>query len=380
MINTDRLAQTFIALVEIDSVSKKEGKISEALKQIFEALGGDVLSDSAGEKIGSEADNLIIKINGDTSAPALLLNAHMDTVQPGEGIKVRLDNGVFRSEGNTILGADDKSAIAIIIETIRILQEKNIPHGPIEIVLTVCEEIGLQGAKNLDYSLVTAKYGYALDATDTEGIVVQAPAANRFELEVIGKDAHAGAAPEKGINAIFIAAKAIAALRLGRIDRETTCNIGIIEGGLARNIIPKRVTIQGEVRSHNPEKLKKLTEEIIATFKTVITEHRDSSGSARLPDLKIIVEDDFPGTRLPEDHPVVTLARKAARNLGRTVAPKITGGGADANIFFGEGIITGVLGTGMRNMHTVREQVELEDMKKTVELLIEIIRLHSGEK
>jgi len=380
MVNTDRLAQTFTSLVKPDSVSKKEGKLSKALKKTFESLGGEIFSDAAGEKIGGETGNLVIKIEGDISVPALLLNAHMDTVQPGEGIKVRLEDGVFRSDGTTILGADDKSAIAIIIETIRVLQENSISHGPLEIVLTICEEIGLQGAKNLDYRLVTAKYGYALDASDTEGIVVRAPAANLLELEVIGKDAHAGAAPEKGINAIFLAAKAIAGLRLGRIDQETTCNIGKIKGGLATNIIPNRVTVKGEVRSHDPEKLESITHDIISSFKTVIMEYRTSSGEDGLPDLKISVKNDFPRTRLPEDHPVVILARKAAQNLGREIVPKVTGGGADANVFFGENIMTGVLGTGMCDMHTVREQVKLEDMKKTVELLVEIIRLHAGGK
>jgi tripeptide aminopeptidase len=378
MINEERLARTFASLVEIDSVSWKEGQIAETLKNIMEELGAATLFDQAGEKINGESGNLIAKFAGTTKAPTLLLNAHMDTVQPGEGIKVVFENGIFKSDGTTILGADDKSAVAVIIEILRVIKENDISHGPLEVVFTVCEEVGLQGAKNLDYSLLTAKFGYALDATDTEGIIVRAPAANRLEFEVIGKDAHAGAAPEKGINAISLAGKAIADLELGRIDEETSCNIGIIEGGIATNIVPRQVIVKGEVRSHNLEKLEKLTDEIVSSFKNVVQEARRESKTNGLPDLNVKVINDFPRTDLPKDHPVVRLARTAAENLGRKMRTKVTGGGADANIFFGKGIMTGVLGTGMREMHSVREYVSIEDMIKTAELVVEIIKLNAA--
>ena len=378
MINRERLAQTFMSLVAIDSLSWKEGKIAKRLKEILEDLGARTVVDDAGQKLNGETGNLIAKVDGDVRAPTMLLNAHMDTVQPGEGIKVVFEGGLFKSDGSTILGADDKSAVAIIIEILNVLKENSIPHGPLEVVFTVCEEVGLRGAKNLDYSLLSAKFGYALDATDTEGIIVRAPAANRIELEVIGKDAHAGAAPEKGINAIALASKAIAGLELGRIDEETSCNIGMIEGGIATNIIPKQVIVKGEVRSHDLDKLELQTEKIVSSFKTVIERARRDSNKYGLPDLNVKIENDFPSTDLPEDHPVVELARSAAENLGREMKTKVTGGGADANIFFGQGIITGVLGTGMREMHSVREYVHLDDMVKTAELVVEIIRLNAA--
>jgi len=377
MINTDRLAETFKFLVEIDSISKEEGAISNEIRKILKSLGAEIVVDNAGEKIGSDTGNLVVRFEGNTQAPPLLLNAHMDTVEPGRGVTSVLKDGVFTSDGTTILGADDKSAIAIIIETIRVIQGNDLPYGPLELVFTICEEVGLQGAKHLDFSLITAEYGYALDATDTEGIVTRAPSANRLEFKVHGKEAHAGAAPEKGINAISLASKAIAELEVGRIDRETTCNLGLIEGGTATNIVPNLVTVKGEVRSHDEEKLNQVTDQIVSAFKTVIDGFKGASGGDGLPRLEIQVDSDFRRTHIPDDHPTVSLARKASENLGRKMVTKTSGGGADANIFFEKGIVTGVLGTGMKDMHSMQESVRLDDMVKTTELLLEIIRLHT---
>ena len=382
MIDRKRLAETFKFLVQIDSVSKEEAVIANEIKKMLESMGAETFVDNAGDKIGGNSGNLIAKFKGNTQAPPLLLNAHMDTVEPGRGVTAVLENGTFTSDGTTILGADDKSAIAILLETLTILKENDLPYGPLEIVFTVCEEIGLQGAKHLDLSAVTAKYGFALDATDTEGIVTRAPSANHLEFTVHGKDAHAGAAPEKGINAISLASKAIAKLELGRIDRETTCNIGIIEGGIATNIVPNLVKVKGEVRSHDDEKLDNITNKIVFSFTEAIENYKKMNANDELPRVEINIKKDFPRTHIPDDHPVIKLATRAAENLGREMKTKTTGGGADANIFFEKGIFTGVLGTGMRDMHTVRESVKLDDMVCTTELLLEIIRLHSqgGQK
>lgn len=378
MINKDRLSETFKFLVEIDSVSREEGEFAKEIKKVLESMGAKTFVDSAGEKIGSDTGNLVAKFKGNVSAPSLLINAHMDTVQPGKGIKTVLKNGIFTSDGSTILGADDKSSIAVILESLRVLKENGLQYGPIDLVLTICEEIGLLGAKHFDLSLIDAKFGYALDATDVDGIIVRAPAANRLEFKIHGKDSHAGAAPEKGINAILLASKAIAGLEIGRIDRETTCNIGIIEGGIATNIVPNLVTVKGEVRSHDKDKLAKVTDDIVSSFKDVVENFRKIDSKDNLPSLEVSIEKDFPSTDIPEDHPVVAMAVQAGKNLGRKIVCKASGGGADANIFFETGIITGVLGTGMRDMHTVRENVKLDDMVKATELLIEIIKIHAN--
>jgi tripeptide aminopeptidase len=379
MINKERLAETFRFLVEIDSVSKEEGEICLKIQKIIESMGAETFVDHAAAKTGSDTGNLIARIPGNTYAPPLLLNAHMDTVEPGRGIRPVFSNGLFTSDGSTILGADCKSSIAIILEILRVLQEHNLPHGPLEIVFTVCEEIGLLGAKNLDFSLLSSPFGYVLDGTDINGLVTQAPSSNRLEFIVHGKDAHAGAAPEKGINAIHIASKAIAGLQLGRIDPETTCNIGVIEGGRAANIVPNRVIVKGEVRSHDSEKLALKTDEIVTAFQKAVDMIKPEVSTNGLPRLDYSVELDFAATRIMETDPVVMLAKKAASNLGRTLKTKMTGGGADANVFFSRGIMTGVLGTGMSDMHSLRESVLLDDMVKSAELVLEIIQLHSKE-
>jgi len=378
MIDRHRLAETFQSLVSIDSVSREEGRLARELAETLAKLGAETRFDRAGEKVGGDTGNLIAWLKGTASLPPLLLSAHMDTVEPGKGVTAVLRDGVFTSDGTTILGADDKSALAIILETLRVLKEDQIVHGPLEIVLTICEEVGLLGAKHLDYDLLTAPYGYVLDATDTEGIVTRAPAANRIELVIHGKASHAGAAPEKGINAIWLAGQAIGGLSLGRVDRETTCNIGVIEGGIATNIVPDKVIVKGEVRSHDSKKLQAVTDTIVSAFQKAVDDCRVETYKEERPRLEVNIERDFPATHIPENHPVVARARQAAANLGRNMICKPSGGGADANIFFEKGILTGVLGTGMKDVHTVGESVAVDDMVKAVELLIEIIRLQAA--
>jgi tripeptide aminopeptidase len=377
MLKEERLAAAFSSLVAISSASRREGALALELKSRLNGLGVESVFDASASATGSNTGNLIGRLTGTREVPALLLCAHMDTVQPGEGVKAVFKDGVFTSDGTTILGADDKSAIAVILEALSVLKEDRIPHGPIEVVLTTCEEVGLAGARNLDFSLLSAPFGYALDGSDTEGVIVQAPSANRFEIRLIGRDAHAGAHPEKGINAIHLAAKAMAGLTIGRIDQETTCNIGWIEGGIATNVVPPLVTLRGEARSHDEGKLDRVTTEIISAFEQSVAEERARSRQDDLPRIEAQVNRSYNRTRIPADHTVVTLARSAAAKLGRSMKAKVSGGGSDANIFFEKGIPLGILGTGMREIHTVREYVRLEDMIRATELLVEIIRLHS---
>ena len=376
-INRKRLVRTFKSLVRIDSISKREGIFAADLQRTLESIGAKTCIDDAGSKTGSDTGNLVAKLPGTIEAPALLFSAHMDTVHPGEDIVPVYSNGIFTSGGKTILGADDKSAIAALLEVLYLLRERKLDFGPLEFVFTTCEEIGLLGAKHLDYNLVSSEYGYVLDATDTEGIITQAPFNNRVDLTIYGKDAHGGAAPEKGINAISLAGKAMARLKIGRIDQETTCNIGRIQGGLARNIVPPQVTAYGEVRSHNEEKLDKITNGMVAAFQAAVDDYRHSMSNEDQPVLEVLVNRDYCGTCIPEDHRVVRIAQQAALKLGRKIKTKKTGGGSDANIFFEKGIMAGVIGTGMRDVHTVRENISIEDMAKTAELVLEIIKVHA---
>ena len=379
MVNADRLAATFTELVAIDSVSRSEGAFAAMLRGRFTDLGARTEIDRAGRAAGSDSGNLVVSLPGRRAAPSLLFSAHMDTVEPGRGIEVVFQNGKFSSAGDTILGADDKSAIAILLEVVAVLREQKLPHGPLEMVFSVCEEIGLRGLRQFDFDGIEASFGYALDATDTDGLITRAPSALHFTITVHGRQAHGGASPERGINAIVLASKAISELPVGRIDRETTFNIGRIEGGIADNVVAPAVTVTGEIRSHDEKKLKAISDQVANTFQRVVGEMRYLDPELPPARVEVRIERSFTRTNIPDEHPVVALACRAAENLGRTLRIKNSGGGSDANIFFEHGIMVGVLGTGMRDVHTSREQIDLNDMVKSAELLLEIIRLHGAQ-
>ncbi len=385
MINSKRMAKRFQDLVEIDSVSRHEFDVSQAIKKILIDMGASIYYDTAKDQVNGDCSNLVAKFKGNVNVEPLFLSGHMDTVEPGNNIKVQFKNGIFTSDGTTILGADDKSAIAIILEVMDVILENKLDYPPIEIIFTVCEEIGLLGAKYFDYSLMDSKFGYILDSIDTKGIITKAPAANKIKFKVFGKAAHAGAEPEKGINAIVVASKAISQLQLGRIDEKTTCNLGVIKGGVATNIVPEFVEIRGEVRSHDENRLKTITDDIVNTFYDVTqnfkkTLQQDLLDNSDLPRVETTIENDFPSTNIPDDHRAIVLARKAADNLGISLESKTTGGGADANIFFSKGICAGVLGTGMTDVHTLKESIDIKDMENAAKLVLEILKVHVSGK
>ncbi|MEF3169338.1 MAG: M20/M25/M40 family metallo-hydrolase [Deltaproteobacteria bacterium] len=377
-VNRDRLAQTFLELVRIDSVSREEGSIACRIREIFEEeLGAETKTDSSASLTGSETGNLIVRIPGSIPARPLLFNAHLDTVEPGRGVRPVFQNGRFSSDGSTILGADDKAAIAIMIEAARILRDTGIPHGPMEFLFTVCEEIGLLGAKALDPSLLSARVGFALDSTDPDVLITRAPQAIRFTLKVVGRAAHAGISPELGIHAIQIAAKAMAGLTLGRIDEETTANIGIIQGGTATNIVPAECVLEGEVRSHDPARLREVQDHIIGAFHREAAhlqkEDQGKTSKASLPLIQSDVRDDYPALCVPDDHPIVACALLASERMGSPLKLQKTGGGSDANILYGKGITTAILGTGMQKVHSTGEFILLDDMELTTRRMIAII-------
>ena len=375
-INSERLAQTFVALVGIDSVSKAEGRLCRELQIRLKALGANTHVDNAGKTIGSDTGNLIARIPGNLPVAPLLLSAHMDTVEPGRNIQPVLKDGVFTSAGNTILGADDKCGLAIILEALTCIQENGIATGPLEIVFSICEELGLQGVKHLDCDQLTASMGYVLDTRNTGVLITRAPAANHIHIEVHGQAAHAGAEPEKGISAIALASKAIAGLDLGRIDAQTTCNIGKIHGGMATNIVPDKVKIEGEVRSHDIDQLNTVTDTIINRFQKIVENYPKRKGNDK-PALVTDIQRDFDLLAIDDAHDVVTLAKSAATHIGQTIRCTTSGGGSDANVFAQKGIVAGVLGTGSDKVHTVDERVALADMVSATQLLITIIQMRA---
>ncbi len=375
MVNRERLCAEFSRQAAIASPSLREGEISRYLQGRFRELGGDVIVDDAGAAAGSESGNLIVSFpaRGRQCEP-LMLSVHMDTVEPADGVMPVLESGLFTSAGETVLGADDKAGIAEIVEAFEILRERDLPHGPLEVVVTICEEIGLVGAKLLDYSLIRSRRGLALDTNGVDRIIRKAPCANKLRFEIIGREAHAGISPEQGVSAIAVASRAIDNMRLGRIDEETTANLGTIHGGQASNIVPNRVVVEGEARSHDTEKLVCQTEHMVNCFQQAALQSSiELAGQTVHASVNVEVIGDYPLMQVAEDAGIVQLVRQAGESLGRTIAVEAAGGGSDANIFNGHGIETVILGTGMDRVHSVEERVTVDDMVRVSELLVEII-------
>ena len=372
-VNAQRLADTFTTLCEIDSPSRQEGQVAAYLTTLCrdELKADAVYEDDSAARTGSDCGNLIFRFDGEPGRTPLFFNCHMDTVSPCEGVKVHFDGTVFSSRGETILGADDKAGIAMMIEMIRVLKETATPHAPIELIFTTCEEIGLLGAKNLDYGKINAKMGMALDSAGIDVVVVGAPAANRFTIQIQGVAAHAGLHPEQGISAIQLASEAISKLKLGRLDEESTANIGLISGGTATNIIPELITIKGEVRSHDEAKLQQYTDNIETHFQdTVAAWGQLASQATTPPTMHWEISKEYPTVKLAEDEPLLTLLNRAAAALNRPIAQLVSGGGSDANIFNGHGLKTAILGIGMTKVHTTDETIAINDMIRTTELII----------
>lgn len=366
-VNQQRIVNEFLELVQIDSASKDERQIADALLAKLTELNITAHEDDVGAKIGGTAGNVIGVLEGTKTGPTLLFCAHMDRVQPGSGIKPQIKNEIITSDGSTILAADDVAGICAILEALRVIQEEQIPHGRLEILFTVAEEGGLYGAKSVDPSQFQAKAGFFLDAGGPVGtVVVQAPAQKGIKITIHGKSAHAGVAPETGINAILVAAHALTKMNLGRIDPETTANIGIIEGGVATNIVPDRVQLVGEARSRDNEKLVKQIEQMTNAVQKTCTDYGVTAD--------ITVSDSYSAFSLSQDDYVVKLACSAAKAMGLEPKLESTGGGSDANIINGHGIPSVVLGMGYTNVHTTAESIPVNQLVAAAEYVLSIIK------
>ncbi|MGC8966262.1 MAG: M20/M25/M40 family metallo-hydrolase [Caldimicrobium sp.] len=373
MINPERLLLEFKNLLQIESPSLKEGKLAYYLADIFEALGLKPFFDTSSEATGSEVGNLIVKIPGTISSSPLLFCAHLDTVGPCEGVEVIEENGVIRSNGKTILGADDKAGIVILVELVKALKETQIPHPPLEFVFTTAEEIGLLGAKNLDYHHLEAKMGFVLDSELPEEIIIGAPSSYQFVIKIKGKSAHAGLEPEKGINAIKILAQIITNLPTGRIDQETTMNLGKINGGKYINIVPDFAFAEGEIRSHHEEKLENLKKQIETTIREAIESYPKRFQD--LPSGEVNFTRVFKAFHIEEKDPLLEIVKKAGERIGLTMSLKKKEGGSDANVFNERGIKCVILGTGMQKVHTTEEFIRVKDLLTSARLVFEIVKL-----
>ncbi len=374
-INEKRMVQLFCDLARITSLPGKEGAIARRLSILLKFLGAEVFIDDAGRKIGGETGNLIARWPGTVPCAPLLLSAHMDTVGPADNVKPIVAKDRISSDGTTILGADCKAGIAVILEVIKVLEENRLHRPPIEAVFTVSEEMALMGAKYLDYSKLRARHGLIFDNEQgIEHVITSAPAADKMEIKVYGAAAHSGVAPEKGISAIKVVSDAVARMKLGRIDRETTANIGFISGGNAINIVPPLVELSGEARSHDPAKLRKQTRHMEDCLKKAVRKVKvRADGRLVTPRYEFQVEQKFPNLRIDRDNPVLPLIAAAMKEEGFKMKPSASGGGTDGNILYGHGIQAPVLATGMRNVHTTAEYLDLGDFFACARLTLRVV-------
>lgn len=374
-INEKRMVQLFCDLAKITSLSGKEGAIARRLSILLKFMGAEVDIDEAGRKIGGETGNVIARFPGTAPGEPFLLSAHMDTVGPADNVRPHVTRDRITSDGTTILGADCKAGIAIILEVIKTLDENKVPHPPIEAVFTISEEMALLGAKYLNYSKLRSRYGLIFDnEQDLENVITSAPAADSMEIKVYGAAAHSGVAPEKGISAIKVVSSAIAGMKLGRIDSQTTANIGFISGGNAINIVPPLVELSGEARSHDPAKLRKQTRHMEDCLRKAVKKIRImADGKVVTPRYEFLIEQKFPNLRIDKNNPVLPLIAAALREEGLRMKPSASGGGTDGNILYGHGIKAPILSTGMREVHTTHEYLDLKDFFGCARLTLKVI-------
>ncbi len=374
MIRKTRLVRTFTDLIKIPGLSRHEGLIVAEVSSRLKKLGATVGFDREVKKLGFATGNLIAKVRGRKGRRPLILCAHLDTVGPAENIRFKRSKDLIASTGKSILGADDRAGVAVILEALQHLKEEGLPHPPLEIVFTVGEEIGLVGAKHLDYSRLSARHALVLDGGKPSSIINRAPEAYRMIFRVIGKEAHAGIHPERGINAIKIASEAIAAMRIGRIDFETTANIGLISGGIANNIVPAMVEVRGEARSHNRKKLKSQVKHMRKAMRGAIERHRKRlPGSGALPRLEEEIYLDYPAMHVSEKSLLMKTIKDAAARLRMPHEVVASGGGSDANIFNVHGIESVIIGPGMEKVHTTKERIRISRLYRSAVLVAEIV-------
>ena len=366
MINKERLYATFMELCAIDSEPTRERLLADRLKELLSGLGFIVTEDDTGEKIGGNAGNLVARLAGTCQGKPLLFSCHMDRVVPGIGVKPRIEGDFIVSDGSTVLGADDAAGLAAILEGFTTLREQQASHPPIELILTVAEELALVGSTHLDTTQITARSGFVLDAGGAVGeIVVQAPEQLKFKAIFHGRSAHAGFAPEQGVSAIQMAGVAISRMQLLRIDPETTANIGSISAVGPTNIVPDRCELAGEARSLDPAKLRVQIGSLTEAMQSAAAEYGGTVEMAVVP--------SYPAYKLPEDAEPVQQAVRAARRIGVPVRFKPTGGGSDANIFNSRGIPSVVLSCGYEKVHTTGERIPLEQLVLLTEWVLAIV-------
>ncbi len=360
-INRKRLVKTFSELVRIPSPSWRENGIIEYIINSVKNLPVVAKKYSCGE-----SHNLLLTVGGEKKRRPVLFSAHMDTVTPCENIKPVVDDKKISSDGTTILGSDDKAAIAIFLEGLRVIAETGMRHGPIEMLFSCAEEVGLCGIKCFDMSILKSRCAFVFDSDGRIGkIVLRAPYHSTMKITAVGKAAHAGMEPEKGINAIKVLSEIITRLPSGRIDFETTLNVGTITGGRATNIVAEEAACVLEVRSINKKKLL-LNEAIVRQTARDIA----AQSGARCTVTRNL---EYSGFSIRENDPIVRIAANAMRRVGIAHQFEVSGGGSDTNVFNRAGIKAVNVSAGMQRVHTAQEFILIKDLMDGANLLLSIV-------
>ena len=362
-----RVFSLFKELVSIDSESFSEREFADVLLAKLKELGIEAHEDDSGKKSGSNAGNVYGYLEGTIEGEPLLFCAHMDTVSPGKRkIPVIDEEGRITSKGDTVLGADDVAGITEILEAVRILKENNIPHRSLEFLFPVAEEAYVKGSRLFDYTKFASKQAYVLDLTGSIGTAsLKEPSLISFKVRINGKGAHAGFAPEEGINAIQVFAESICSIKQGHVDGETTVNIGKVSGGTAINAVPAQVTAEGEIRSYVHEKAVKELKHIKEIFEASAKKYGAS--------IEMEEEVNLVAYEVPETSPAAVRFKKACKALNiRPVFTK-TFGGSDNNSFLRNGITGIVMACAMEKVHTTEEYCEISKMVQCIEILLKLM-------
>jgi tripeptide aminopeptidase len=360
------LLDHFLELCAIPSPSGQERVVVDRVRSYQEELGLAVEEDDAGERLGGDAGNVYSRLPATAHGLPIFLCAHTDTVPPEAPIEPVIEDGIVRNAAGTILGSDNKAAVVVMLEAVRRVLEDGTQHAGIELVFTPQEEVSLRGAAAFDHTRLVARTGFVYDQGAPIGeIVLGSPHGRILDFRFHGHAAHAGMAPEDGRSAIAAASRAIADFRLGRIDEETSANVGVVSGGTARNVVPEWCSFQAEVRSHDERKATELVREMLET----------AAFAASLGECEVEseVRPSFPGYRFRESDPPVRLAAEALSAAGVEPTYALSGGGADANVFNARGLSCVNLANGMAEIHTPDEHIAVEDLDAMVDVTLALV-------
>ncbi|MBD3310930.1 MAG: M20/M25/M40 family metallo-hydrolase [Candidatus Magasanikbacteria bacterium] len=354
MINTERLVNTFLEIVRIDSPSGEEGEMVVDIIKRLDDLNIKYEKDSFG--------NVIAHTDGD--GEPIVLAVHLDTVEPGRGIEPIVENGLIKSRGKTILGADNKNAVAAVLEILQVIKENNLIAKPLDLVFTLSEETANWGAVNLDYSMLRAKSGFSFDSSNPiGGIIIGSPFYYRFDIKILGRANHASV-PEKAVNALNIFHEALKEITLGRVDNDTICNIGTLEGGHVRNTIPGELVLKGEVRSFYEEKARSNTDKIIDIF--------DLKAKLFGGNIEYKTLQENPGFIFGENDELVVRAKKIMDEMNISSKTMKVYGCFDANIFYDKGIKILNLADGSKYSHSMEEELKVSDLENLAKIALNL--------